>query len=951
MPYIYSNGSGTPPSYTWFGVNNKNQCATPLTFPSNCAVTKLLVYAEGYYSTVSTRLALWSAGGSVKVQSSTWTMSSGTASVGGQAWQNRSVTATYLTAGTYWVGLYRNPATGHIMGTTASGTTGYVKTNTASFPSISTMSGYSTDDKRMYVGAFYITAPANPSSVSVTRNSDTSHTIEWTRTADADQPIDYQRVYRWDNVTGSYYWIYTNSTDYTTNGTNSYTDTTTVANREYRYRILAYNDAGNSSYAYSSYTNTTPGAPTSVVATRVSGNVELTWSDNASNEDNYKVQRNTSSDGVTWAGYSTLTSSLAANSESYTDTSPANYNIYKISCTVSPPSLESTQVESNQVVILQPPDAPTLLQPDTVSFDASSAYTFSWQHNDNDGSEQTKFSLQYRIVGAGSWTALYTEEATSNNYISVTGATFTNGNNYEWQVKTWGDATTGGTYSDGSSDWSTTATFTATTTPTATITDPTDASNYGYSELTVDWSYTQAESNNQTQYICKLYNSSDLLLASSGTVSDTVASGASGSHTFSYVLSNSTDYKVTLQVKESSGLWSIETDVEFTTEFLQPTQPSIELSTNEDNGTIDISITNPEVISSYTEDTTQDTYIDIDNSSTNYNNNGQLQLSNDTGTGTTIKTVLLDFDLSFLSGKTITSATLILQRKTTLTPGIDSKVNYIKTSFDETIVTYSTIPTLDTTAYDSHTHTTGDSESWDVTTLVEDIADGTILDFEGMAIVAVTTDGSTDEFYDSTIAGSEPQLIIEIEPENAETDYNTVYRSIDGGSFEEILTNIPVNTTVTDYTPTIGGNNNYYVEAVSTTPSSNASSEVDTDFNLTGYYYINAGAGFESYVGFIGDNSINESYNKDVVLNTYEGRTYPVKSEGSQISHTISFSSDILNELKPDVITLIEASGDKIYRDYEGRWFYCEITGNSFNKTSNTGYQFSCTVSRVEGDN
>lgn len=1123
MPWIYSNGSGTPPSYRWWGVNTYNQSASPLTFPSNCAVTQLKVYASGYYASVSTRLALWNAGGSVKVQSSTFTMASGTASVGGQAWQTRSVTSTYLASGTYWVGLYRNPATGHIIGSTSSGTTGYKKTNTSTFPSISTMSGYTSDDKRMYVGAFYITAPNTPTSCSVSRNSDTSQTISWNRTADSDQPIDGFKVYRYDNITGSYYYKATVTGPWTTNGSNSYTDTTTTGNRYYKYKVYAYNDAGNSSYSNEDDINTTPTAPSYVTATRVSGNVEITWHDNAANEGYYKVQRNTSSDGVSWAGYSTLTSTLAANSTSYTDTSPANYNYYKISATCTNPSLESTQVESNEVIILQPPDAPTGLSPDGgYVFSAANGKLFSWTHNPNDGSEQTKYSLRvkkstgnypkiieaftdssdwsedgttvsddsvnnlygnsavtfhddddsagysaiYRSISAIDLTEFedasasdtsdlivflfYVDDTTkhynigfklgtdnSNNYyyfettpfstivngwnrfaipkssFSSTGSvnwnnityvriesytnanasnadiicqcmymvddsptfadyagdyfayysaiastdedhaapadSFINGNDYTWQVKTWGDATTGGTFSDGSSDWSDEATFTATSYPVATITTPNGVDNYDLSELTLEWTYTQAEGNNQTQYLAELYDENFTLLESKS-VSSVIASGASDSCTFDYILSNNTTYNVVVTVKESNGLWNDSGYVEFLTEFLQPTKPSLSLEFNDDSATMDVTITNPDVVTGYTLESSQDTYIDNDNSSTNYNDNGQLQLEDDTAGGTTIKTILLDFDLTEIIGKTINSATLVLARKTTLTPGIDSAVNYIKSSFDETTVTYGTIPTLDTTDYDDHTHTSGDNEEWDITSLISDIADEVITDYEGLAIVATTTDGSTDEFYDSTITDSEPTLIIEIEPENAETDHNVLYRSIDGGDFELVLDNIPKNTTVTDYIPSIGGNNNYYVEAVSASPSSNYSDEVDEDVLLTGYYYINAGDGFESYVGFIGDNSINEAYNKDVVLNRYEGRTYPVKNEGSQIDESINFSSEILNTLRESVKILISATGEKIYRDFEGRWFSCEITDNKFTKKTNTSYQFNCVITRLEDE-
>lgn len=939
MPWVYSHGSGTPPSWTWTGTNTLNQHCDNISIPANSAITKLTVYAAARSSTVSTRLILWASGGSALRQSSTFSMAVGSESAGGQDWYEKDITPYVVSSTTtFLVGLYRNPSGAHIAGTTSTGGgTAYRKTNTASFPSVASMSGYSLHDKGFYIGAFYISKPSAPSSLSVSRNSDTSQTISWTNNSSTNAPYDNIEVYRYDNITGSYYLKTTLSGSST-----SYTDTTTSANRYYKYKVLATNDAGDSSYSNEDDINTTPSAPSSVTATRSSGNVEVTWSDNASNEQYYKVQRRTSTDGISWTSYSTLTSTLAAGTELYTDTSPSNYNQYKVSCTVSNPSLESTQVESNEVVILQAPEAPTGLSPDSNEvFDATDSKRFSWQHNPNDGSAQTKYSLQYKVSG-GSYpgTPQYDEVSSTNEYVDIAGSTFTNGNDYIYQVKTWGDYATG-------SDWSTEATFKATSIPVAVITNPTAVSDYAYSELIVTWSYTQAESNSQTQYLAKLYDSSDVLLESKS-VSSSVASGSSDSCTFDYTLSNTTTYKVTLQVKESDGLWSTETDVTFDTDFLQPTVPTVELSLNETNASINIAITNPDVVTEYSPEANQDSYVDNDNSSTNYNGTGETVVTNDTGTGTTIKTILLDFDLSSIIGKTITSANLVLTRKTTLTPGIDSKVNYITTSWDETTVTYGTLPTLDTTTYDDHTHTTGDNEQWDITSLIEDIADGTITDFEGLAVVATTTDGSTDTFYDSTITGSEPYISITIEPENAETVYNNVYRSIDDGDWIQILTDVPKNTTVIDYTPNIGGNNNYYIESISAAPSSNTSSESDLDVLLTGYYYINAGDGFESYVGFIGNNSVSESYNRDVILNRYEGRTYPVKYSGTQINQTIGFSSEILNELKDDVFTLVSATGAKIYRDFEGRWFYCEITGNTFNKKDNTSYQYSCTITRVE---
>jgi len=608
-------------------------------------------------------------------------------------------------------------------------------------------------------------------------------------------------------------------------------------------------------------------------------------------------------------------------------------------------TLYSSYVWSNEVVVLSAPDAPTGLSPDGGVFEASEAKEFLWNHNPTDNTDQTQFSLQYKVSG-GSYpgTPQVDEEVQTEESYEFAGSTFTNGNTYVYQVKTWGEYATG-------SDWSDEATFKCVTRPVGTITDPSAVANYNYSELTVEWTYTQAESEDQKTYLCNLYDSGDSLLESKQ-VNSVVTSGSSGTCTFTTALENETNYKVTLQVQEDNGLWSTETEVEFTTEFLQPTKPSISLALNEDSGSIDITITNPEVVTEYQQDSTQDTYIDNDNSTTNYNDNGQLQLEDDTTGGTTIKRILLDFDLSSFIGKTIVDAQLTLFRKTALTPGINSAVNYITTSWDETTVTHGTAPTLDGTDYDDHTHAAGDSESWDVTDLVTDVADETITDYEGMAIVATTTDGSTDEFYDSTITDNEPALLIEIAPENADTDHNLLYRSVNGGDWELVTSEeIPPNTTVTDYIPNIGGNNNYYAQAVSDTPSTNNSYESDLDVEMVGMFFINGGNGFEDYVRLVGDISISEAINRSETIKQFAGRTYPVKYQGNSKVQQLSFSADCPITKYDDLVDILESIGDIFYRDWRGRWFYALLSGSKFDKKDNLAYQFSTNITRLNNNN
>jgi hypothetical protein len=1112
MGWHYSNGGGVGYAYSLLNTYNQH-CAAIGGLTPGTAIIKLMVKAAGYSGAVATRLVAWGPGGSVVAQSSSFTMADG--SISTQYVYERSVSSHVMQGDTVWVGVYRNPSGSHIMETTSGSGNGYRKTNTNSFPSVLSMSGYNTDSNdEPYVGVFMIAAPNDPTSASVLRNSDTSQTISWTRSASDDRPVYTQYLQRWDNVSNNWYNIKTITTDYTSNGNHSYTDTTTVKNRQYRYRMRSYNSAGYSAYDYTNYIHTTPSKPTNVVAARSGSNVKITWTDNSYQEDLFRIQSRESTDGGdTWGSWADV-DTVGTGVTEYTDLSPYAYGQYRVQAeegTYQSPTLLSGYTESGEVITLSQPNAPTGLVADIGIGDEDKI--FSWNHNPTDNTAQTKFSLRIKVSGGtypkeiesfdnyNEWTAVgsdiadliegpfpnqsvymtdeddsesyvgmyknpssidltqfddasasttddlivftvyifdksyftnlsvklgddnsncfYTEvdpsvdlvngwnqiavaksafstagspsgwddityvrielyaldDSAYNSYIAskylqlvkvtdftnyagdyfiqyheveltaeqlnIVANSLKNGNTYNWQVKTWGEYGTG-------SDWSNTATYFTVSRPIGIITNPTDVDNYVLSKLTMNWNYTQLEDEEQIQFLVNLYDSTGALLESHYE-SSSVANGESDSYTFDYTLENEKTYKVTLQVQSENEFWSEETETEFTTLFLQPTKPTFSLSLNEDNGSIGIDIVNPEVVTNYSEESTQDSYIDSDNSGVNYNDNGQLQLEDDTSSGTTVKQILLDFDLSFFVGKTIVSANLQLIRKTVLTPGIDSKVNYIKSSWDETTVTHGTIPTLDTTDYDDHTHSAGESEIWDLKLLLDDIADETITDFEGIAIVASTTDGSIDEFYDSTIEGSEPTLIIEIGPLNADADYNRVYRSVDGGSWELVQDEIPINTSITDYIPTVGGNNNYYIQAISDTPSSNNSDEVDLDVLLTGMFFVNGGNELSNVVRLVGDITFVESINRDEVAKQYKGRTYPIKYQGSSINNIFSFSADCPNSKKTELIYIIEFIGNIFYRDWRGNWFYAMFSNTRFDIKDPQAYQFNTNITRLNG--
>jgi titin len=96
--------------------------------------------------------------------------------------------------------------------------------------------------------------------------------------------------------------------------TNSYANTGLTSSTTYHYRIRAYEGPNYSAFANvaSATTQATPAAPSNLAATAVSSSkINLTWTDNASTETGFKIERST--DGTNF----TQIASLLANSTSF----------------------------------------------------------------------------------------------------------------------------------------------------------------------------------------------------------------------------------------------------------------------------------------------------------------------------------------------------------------------------------------------------------------------------------------------------------------------------------------------------------------------------------------------------------------------------------------------------------------------------------------------------------
>ncbi|MDX1962067.1 MAG: PA14 domain-containing protein [Pirellulales bacterium] len=165
------------------------------------------------------------------------------------------------------------------------------------------------------------TTPAAPTGLDATVGGPTTVNLVWNDLANNETGYQIER-----SLDGS------NFTTLTTVGMNvtSYSNTGLTAGTTYFYRVRSVNTYGNSTpsnvdSATPNYTQ--PAAPTSLLAAAAGATtVNLTWVDNANNEDNYAVER--SLDGVNFSVIATI----PANSINYSDTgrTPGTTYFYQV---------------------------------------------------------------------------------------------------------------------------------------------------------------------------------------------------------------------------------------------------------------------------------------------------------------------------------------------------------------------------------------------------------------------------------------------------------------------------------------------------------------------------------------------------------------------------------------------------------------------------------------------
>jgi uncharacterized repeat protein (TIGR01451 family)/CSLREA domain-containing protein len=195
--------------------------------------------------------------------------------------------------------------------------------------------------------------------------------------------------------------------------TTTYTDSTVLCQLPYMYRVRAYHAPGD----YSMYTSSVAintlcsiAAPTNLTVSGIAASqIALTWTDNATNETLYAVERS-SDGGTTWTE---LTASLGANTKTYTDSGLTCETVY--SYRVRAGHSNSQRSDYSNVAA----GSTMLCSPTGLTAAASSTSDVKLSWNDNSNSETGYLVL--RNESSGPFTQIAIVPANSTSYTDTSG--------------------------------------------------------------------------------------------------------------------------------------------------------------------------------------------------------------------------------------------------------------------------------------------------------------------------------------------------------------------------------------------------------------------------------------------------------------------------------------------------------------------------------------------------
>ncbi|MCK5413091.1 MAG: DUF2341 domain-containing protein, partial [Candidatus Pacebacteria bacterium] len=280
--------------------------------------------------------------------------------------------------------------------------------------------------------------PADPTSASASRNSDTQFTITWQDNSTVESGYKIERKTDTGSGFGAYSQIGTASADATSfvdNSTNNPADPP-QADERYQYQLRAYNTIGNSAgYSEDSVIHyTTAGTPSNITGTYASDTqFSVSYTDTASVEDTHRIQR--CSNANCTVTYETDLGTFESSPQTDSTSVFANSRYRWQARSETPDSLYSAYASSNYEYTT--PTAPIIGTP---AFVSNTEITVNWTDNSDyedgfrievsiDGGAYAEITPGANTVGANIESYAYTSTANHNYKFKIrshVGSTVTN---------------------------------------------------------------------------------------------------------------------------------------------------------------------------------------------------------------------------------------------------------------------------------------------------------------------------------------------------------------------------------------------------------------------------------------------------------------------------------------------------------------------------------------------
>jgi LmbE family N-acetylglucosaminyl deacetylase len=270
--------------------------------------------------------------------------------------------------------------------------------------------------------------PAAPSGLKVTTLSQTAVALDWLDNSNNEEGFQIEQAPDVNGAPGTFKWVVGVGVNSVTWNITGLTPATTYW---FRIRSTYIDSSAYSNLASGTTLPLPPAAPTGVVANAVSGSeVDLSWTDVATNETGYTVQRAPDNAGV--AGTYATIATLGANATSYANVGLAANTKYWYRVRASNTGGTSAFVATNTTTLAQPPLAPSGLAAKATT--AGTTATVTWTDNSID---ETGFRIEV-APDAGGVAGTYTEIGTvAANVKTYTATGLTGATKYWFRVRSY----------------------------------------------------------------------------------------------------------------------------------------------------------------------------------------------------------------------------------------------------------------------------------------------------------------------------------------------------------------------------------------------------------------------------------------------------------------------------------------------------------------------------------